>query len=125
VEGVVLPATEVVLYAEADGSCPVISWLDSLPLKARQKCIVRLERLAELGHEIRRPEGDLLRDGIYELRASTASVHYRILYFFHEQKAVVSHGLTKTQVVPPREISIAITNRDHYIKNPDIHTFGE
>jgi hypothetical protein len=35
-----------------------------------------------MGHELRRPEADFLRDGIYELRASLGGVHHRILYFF-------------------------------------------
>ena len=49
-----------------------------------------------MGHELRRPEADFLRDGIYELRVSRRGVHRRILYFFHGKfAAVVSHGLVK------------------------------
>jgi hypothetical protein len=52
-----------------------------------------LERLREMGHELRRPEADFLRDGVYELRVSLQGVHHRILYFFHVTiAAVVSHG---------------------------------
>ena len=53
-----------------------------MPLKARLKCVVRLGRLRERGHELRRPEADLLRDGIYELRVSLNHVHFRLLYSF-------------------------------------------
>jgi hypothetical protein len=67
-----------------------------------------LERLREMGHELRRPEADFLRDGIYELRVSLGGVHHRILYFFHGAiAAVVSHGLVKERVVPPKEIDHA------------------
>ena len=46
----------------------------------------------EKGHELRRPEADFLRDGIYELHISLGGVHQRILYFFHGgMAAVVSH----------------------------------
>jgi hypothetical protein len=31
--------------------------------KAQQKCLARLKRLEDLGHELRRPEADYLRDG--------------------------------------------------------------
>lgn len=31
---------------------------------------VRIEQLAEMGYELRRPAADFLRDGIYELRAN-------------------------------------------------------
>lgn len=33
-----------------------------------------------MGHELRRPEADFLRDGIYELRTSLGVLHHRILY---------------------------------------------
>ena len=46
------------------------------------------------GHELRRPEADFLRDGIYEL-----------LYFFHGQNvAVLAHGLTKEAEAPEQLI---------------------
>src|SRR4051794_35963411 len=82
-----MPRTEVVLYRDDDGSVPVLEWLDTLPLKARLKCLVRLERLRELGHELRRPEADYLRDGIYELRVGLGPVQYRLLYAFHMEEA--------------------------------------
>jgi phage-related protein/DNA-binding XRE family transcriptional regulator len=84
-----MPKTKVILYCEEDGSCPFLEWLQDLPVKAQDKCLVRVERLRELGHELRRPEADLLRDGIYELRASPQGIHYRILYFFHGTVAAV------------------------------------
>jgi ribosome-binding protein aMBF1 (putative translation factor) len=54
-----VPRTKVIFYCEADGAAPVLDWLRSLPAKAQDKCVVRIERLAELGHELRRPEVDL------------------------------------------------------------------
>ena len=80
----------IVFYREGDGSVPILRWLEKLPLKARDKCLVRLVRLEQLGHELRRPEADYLRDGIYELRASYQGNHYRMLYFFSGQAFVVA-----------------------------------
>jgi len=77
-----MPQTELLLYQEEDGAVPLLEWLDGLTQKARDKCLVKLERLAELGHELRRPEVDFLRDGIYELRVGLNHVNYRMLYFF-------------------------------------------
>jgi putative component of toxin-antitoxin plasmid stabilization module len=79
----------VALYREEDGSCPFVEWFDKLPAKVQDKCYLRLERLREMGHELRRPEADFLRDGIYELRVSLGGVHHRILYFFHGAIAAV------------------------------------
>lgn len=120
-----MPQTEVVIFAADDGSAPLLAWMDQLQAKARDKCLVRIERLAELGHELRRPEADLLRDGIHELRVRHGNMHHRILYFFHGQRAVLSHGCTKEDVVPPVEIDRAITNKQRFTQDPTRHTHEE
>ena len=71
-----MPTTDIIFYQEEDGIVPIVDWLDGLPDKARVKCLARLGRLEELGHEIRRPEADLLRDGIYELRIGLQGINY-------------------------------------------------
>jgi phage-related protein len=96
-----MPETQVVFYREDDGTVPMLEWLDGQPRKALDKCRVRIERLRELGHELRRPEADYLRDGIYELRVRLGTQNYRMLYFFHEDiAAVISHGLVKEKRGP-------------------------
>ena len=90
------------------------------------KCLTRIERLKEEGHQLRRPEADLLRDKIYELRASLQGIHYRILYFFHGNvAAVLSHGIVKEDCVPPIEIDRAIQRRKNFEMNPKAHTYEE
>jgi phage-related protein len=85
----------------------------------RAKCLARLERLQQLGFELRRPEADLLRDGVYELRIGFQGVNYRILYFFHGQNAVVvSHGLIKERAVPPKEIELALDRKSRFEHEP-------
>jgi phage-related protein len=121
-----VPKIEVVFYKEEDGSVPTLEWLGSLQNKALDKCRVRIERLQELGHELRRPEADLLRDGIYELRVGLQHVNYRMLYFFHGRSAaVLSHGLVKEAQVPPKEIDKAIERKRKFEKNPKAHTHEE
>jgi len=81
---------------------------------------------ANLGHELRRPEADLLRDGIHELRLSFQGVHYRILYFFHGAvAAVVAHGIVKERVVPSKEIDRAILRKRRFELDPDKHSRAE
>lgn len=118
-----MPQTEVVFFADEDGNAPVLDWLDTLPSKVQNKCTAFVERLAEKGHELRRPECDYLRDDIYELRIGRQGINYRVLYFFHDGKAVLSHGLTKEKEVPPREIERAMATRSLYAKDPDKYTF--
>lgn len=117
----------VVFFREDDGTCPPLEWLDSLPRKAQDKCVVRIERLKELGHALRRPEADYLRDGIYELRAKHTGINYRMLYFFHDRNAVVlSHGITKQAAeVPSREIELAMRRKRTFAADPERHTYKE
>jgi phage-related protein len=120
-----LPQTEVYFFREPeDESVPLLDWLNQLPLKVQAKCIQRMDRLGELGHELRRPEADLLRDGIYELRASYQGVHYRMLYFFSGKAVVVvSHGLAKERAVPPKEIDTAVKRKRQTEQNFKQYTF--
>ena len=121
-----VPKTRVVLYREESGSCPFVEWFDTLPAKVQDKCFLRLERLREMGHELRRPEADFLRDGIYELRVSIGGVHHRILYFFHGAvAAVVSHGLVKEREVSPKDIDYAVERKKRFQANPARHTYEE
>jgi phage-related protein len=94
--------------------------------EVQDMCYLRLERLREMGHKLRRPAADFLRDGIYELRVSRGGVHYRILYFFHGAiAAVVSHGLVKERVVPPKQIDHAVERKKRFEANPAKHTYEE
>ena len=120
-----MPETEVVFFADEDGTAPLLVWLDRQEPKVQDKCLVKIERLEELGHELRRPEADYLRDGIYELRVRYRSVNYRMLYFFSEGVAVVSHGLTKEDRVPDREISTATSNKAKFEHDRETHTYKE
>jgi hypothetical protein len=118
-----MPRTELITYKEKDGSVPLLKWMDTLSQKVQDKWTARLERLEELGYELRRPECDILRDKIFELRLKIGTVNYRILYSFVGKNVVLlSHGFSKEDVVPDIEINKAIANRSKYLANPPIHT---
>ena len=119
-----MPHVDVFFFQEDEYRVPLLQWLDDLPARPRRKCLARLQRLGELGHLMRRPEADYLRDDIYELRASCQGVHYRMLYFFHGRLAVVvSHGIVKERAVPPREIDLAVKRKLTFESDPDKHGF--
>ena len=123
-----MPRTRVVLFRASDGRIPVREWLDELGRRDRRalaKCVDRVERLAALGYELRRPEADHLRDGIFELRVRRGHVNYRLLYFFHGRDAVVlAHALTKEDVVPAADIRCAQERRRLVAANPSTHLHG-
>ncbi len=124
-----MPRTQLVFYKDDDGSVPVRDWLVELRrrhARAFSKCVVRIRRLAELGHELRRPETDLLRDGIYELRARDSRVNYRILYFFHGKNvAILAHALTKEDQVPKSDIERAVKRQAAFELAPAAHSHEE
>ena len=120
-----MPRTETVFFADNDGTAPLLEWLDRQDRKVQDKCLAKIERLQELGFELRRPEADYLRGGICELRVRHRSVNYRMLYFFHDQTAVVSHGLTKEDVVANREIELALSRSAPFGRNPERHAYKE
>ena len=124
-----MPRTQLVFFKGDDGTVPVQDWLVELRQRRRRafaKCVVRIRRLAEMGHELRRPEADLLRNDIYELRARDGRVNYRILYFFHGQNiAILAHALTKEDKVPKSDIERAIARKVAFQSDPAAHSHEE
>jgi hypothetical protein len=120
-----VPKIQVVFFQEVDRRAPVREWLRELhgsDAKAHAKCVARIERLAALGHELRRPEADFLRGGIHELRARKGHVNYRIRHFFHGRRtAVLAPALTKEGAVPEAEIRRALTRKVLLEGAPDRH----
>jgi phage-related protein len=124
-----VPPTEVFFYQDESGHAPVVEWLSRLRRTERRayaKCVARVRRLAEVGHELRRPEVDYLRDGIYELRARQGHVNYRILYFFHGRNvAILAHALTKEGEIPEADLDRAIRRKEVFEQDPAEHTYEE
>jgi hypothetical protein len=119
-----MPKTVVLIFQEAEGSAPLVEWLDELPEKAQDKITARIELLAERGCELRRPHCDYLEQQIYELRVRLGHVQYRILYAFVGQNVVLlSHGCTKEDAVPKKEIAQALRNLAAYNSAPGRHTY--
>lgn len=120
-----MPQVQVVFFKKSDKRVPIKDWLDELTKKDRRKCLERIERLREQGHELDRPFAAYLEDGIYELRVKSGKVNYRMLYFFHGGRAVViTHGLVKkTQKVPLKEIERAVERKLEFEESPEPHAF--
>ena len=125
-----MPETRVIFYQDEKGKVPVLEWLDELEQqdpKGLLNCLDRIQQLASMGHELRRPLADFLRDGIYELRASHRRVQYRILYFFHGSNiAIIAHAIVKEgSAVPDVDINRAIERQQLFITDPANHTYEE
>jgi phage-related protein len=119
-----MPMAQIILFKEKQGKVPLLEWLDSESNKIQLKSIAALKKLAIFGHQLRRPHADYLRDGVYELRLKDGRRNIRILYFFHGSNIViVSHGLAKEDVVPAKEIDLAMARHVAFAKSPATHTY--
>jgi phage-related protein len=124
-----MPHIDVVFYQEEGGGVPALDWLKKLrrtDQRAYETCVAAIERLAQFGHELRRPLADFLQDGIYELRIRKGRVNYRILYFFHGRDlAVLGHALTKEDKVPKADIERAIRRKKAFEADTVKHSYSE
>lgn len=122
-----MPSIQVIFYQEDEGHSPVWSWLEDLRGENRDafnKCWKAIALLEAMGHELRRPHADILRDGVHELRIKFLRVNYRILYFFDGRTAaVLACSFTKEAEIPAVEINRAITRRNNYVANRAAHTY--
>ena len=122
-----MPPTELLFYMDQRGNVPVLDWLtrlDARDPRAADKCAARLERLAALGHELRRPEADYLGDGLFELRARHGTVNYRMIYFFHgKHTAVLVEGLVKKDRVPTAAMARSLRRKLVFERDPSAHTY--
>jgi ribosome-binding protein aMBF1 (putative translation factor) len=120
-----MAGTEIRVFRSSEGECQLIGWLDSLKKKNQavwKKCLARILDLAREGYRLQRPRAALLRDGIHELRPKSGRINYRILYFFHKEMAILTHGLTKEKEVPNEDIERAIDCRKLIQMDPDKYT---
>jgi hypothetical protein len=124
-----MPRTEVIFYQEDEDDVPVLDWLKEVrhsDQRAYETCVAAIERLAEFGHELRRPLADFLKDGIYEPRIRKGRVNYRILYFFHGRNlAILGHALTKENAVPKPDLERAIRRKRVFEADPSSHSYSE
>lgn len=106
--GVRLTEIPVVFYRTTGGVEPVREWLRSLPDDDRRKIGTDLATV-QLGWPIGMPLCRSLGDGLWEVRSKLPSRRLaRVLFFVHEGKIGVVHGLIKkTQKTPPDDLALA------------------
>jgi len=109
---------KIILYQTEEGISPIDDFLNLLSAADREKMTKWIEYLASVGPELRRPQGDYLRDDIYELRITLRGENTRTLYFFcYGDYIVLTHAFTKrTEKVPEAEIEKALKCKENFLK---------
>jgi phage-related protein len=97
----------VVFYRTAGGTEPVLEWLRSLPAEDRRAIGTDLATV-QLGWPIGMPLCRPLGGGLWEVRSRLPSRRVaRLLFFVHEGRIGVVHGLIKkTQKTPADDLDL-------------------
>lgn len=100
---------EVFYYQTERGESPIEGFLNSLPRKAKAKCIAYMDLLEEMGYDLPRSVIAKVRGDIWELRPEWGGTEYRFLYFgMIGQRFVILHALKKKrQKLRPADIELA------------------
>lgn len=101
---------EVIGYVKENGDIPVRDFLDSLPVKLREKTLRSTLLLEEYGPLLHGEVSAYIGDGVFELRTKFGSDITRVFYFFVVGKRIVlTNGFVKkARKAPKREIERAL-----------------
>lgn len=108
---------EVEFYTKDNGEKPAKDFILGLDVKMLAKVQGIINVLEEKGNQLRGPYGKHLEDGIFEIRGKVGTDITKVLYFYYGKKIIITNGLIKkTQETPKREIRLAKSYREDYLK---------
>jgi len=108
---------KIILYIDENG-CPVNDFMETLPINSKRKMYSVIDYLQEMGYFLHRPQADVLRDGIHELRVQLKDEKTRTMYFFcYDDYIVLTHTFIKrTKKVPEKEIDRALAYKEKFLE---------
>ena len=118
---------KVIFYKNEYGECPVEDFISSLPENNSDKMWISIKYLEDIGINLRRPQGDYLRDGIYELRVKLSGKQTRTLYYFcFEEYIILTHTFIKnTNGVPEAEINRSLLYKQDFLNRFNKNNIGD
>ena len=109
---------EVVFYWKANGTKPMVKFLDSLEPKLRAKVDRDIAALRDQADMLWEPYSKSMGKGLFELRVRQGNDIARAFYFFFcGNRIVVTNGFVKkSQKAPRREIERALAYKAYWEK---------
>ena len=96
-------------FLDERGENPVKEFIKALSQDERAKVFAYISELKNQGHNLRRPLGDYLGQGIYELRPKANRIFY---FFFLKNSAVLIHAIRKkTDKIPNRDFELCLKRK--------------
>ena len=99
----------VIYYEKPSGRRPVLEFIDGLETNAQAVILEHFDTLRIQGHNLRRPDADVVKGKIRELRTRFINNRFRTLYYFyHKDYIILLHAFQKkTSAVDPDDIELA------------------
>ena len=106
------------LYETEGGTKPVEDFLRALPKNHETKANILINKLSQEGNMLGFPFTKTISGKLKELRIQVSPNTYRIFYFLYTGREIVLlHAFTKkSQETPRKEIDIALTRMNGYIR---------
>ncbi len=93
----------------------VIEFIEELPVALSARVRKSLLLLQSHGHLLRFPDSRVVASGLFEFRV-VGAIHIRLLYFFHEDKAIIVHAFTKKRrAIIRKDIIYALQKRKEWL----------
>lgn len=96
----------IVFYTDNRGKCPILEFIEKLPLLEQAKVRNALRLLREFGTALGMPHAKPIQGKLWELRPGGV----RLFYFAYiDRQFVILHGYRKQSMkTPQREIAVAL-----------------
>jgi phage-related protein len=100
---------KVIYYEKPSGRRPVLDFINGLEMKAQAVILEHFDALRIQGHNLHRPDADVVKGRIRELRTRFLNNRFRTLYYFyHKDYIILLHAFQKkTGKIDSREIETA------------------
>src|SRR5699024_5129937 len=109
---------ETLEYTTVDGDCPLLKWLETLPVKKSSKVLEDIKRFELYGPRHKPGFSEKLSEHISYIRTKQGGDIFRTFWFqWHGRIAVLTHGYQKKQdKASRREIQKAEIYRRDWLK---------
>lgn len=114
---------EIVLFADQEGGCPVLSTLDGAPSIIQQRCLAQLVARQLLSSTAN--SSQWREQSIQFFRIGFRGFYSYLLYYIDGLTLVILHAVVSVSELAPEDLAVAIHRKEQFSADPEAHTYGE